>query len=101
MDFGDFFKQIPPAILFAPIVFGGLYVGLMAYIIQRARKRRKRSRENADGAAAPEKKMRNKPFNLPISAFLLCGFPDRPRKAADLTVPAALRDLPGADLATL
>jgi hypothetical protein len=102
MDFGDFFRQIPPAILFAPIVFGGLYVGLMAYIIQRARKRRKRARENADGVpAAPEKQKRNTSLNLPISDFLRGELPDRPSKAADWTVPPELRDLPEPDLEML
>jgi hypothetical protein len=38
---GDFFRQVPLQILLAPIVLGALYVGLMSFIIGRARSRRR------------------------------------------------------------
>src|SRR4051812_35896613 len=102
MDFGEFFKQIPPIILFAPIVFGGLYVGMMAYIIQRGRARRRRAREAAEGIEpAPEKQKRGTGFNLPIGDFLRGELPNKPNKAADWTVPAELRNIPEPDLEML
>src|SRR5437868_14865952 len=99
MDFGEFFKQIPPVILFAPIVFGGLYIGMMAYIITRARSRRRRARElDGEMAPMPEKQKRSTGMNLPMGDFLRGELPDRPSKAADWTVPADLRDIPEPDL---
>lgn len=51
MDFGDFAKQIPISILLAPFFFGFLYIVLMVYIFQRARKRRKAKQEAALAAS--------------------------------------------------
>jgi hypothetical protein len=40
-----FFRQVPPAILIAPLFFGGLYIVVLAIILRRGAERRRKRRE--------------------------------------------------------
>src|SRR5690349_7823680 len=92
-DLGGFIKQVPPIILLAPIVFGVLYIGLTAFIIRRASKRRRLQREAKEQMRQHTSGSRN-----PMENFLSGELPDKPLRPAEWTVPAELRDLPEPDL---
>ncbi|MCC7451222.1 MAG: hypothetical protein IT324_27680 [Anaerolineae bacterium] len=95
-DLGSFVKQVPPAILLAPLVFGALYIGLTVFIIRRASKRRRLQRE-----AKQQVLQQMSGSRIPMENFLSGELPNKPLRPAEWTVPAELRDLPEPDLDVL
>ncbi len=101
MELGEFFRQIPPQILLAPIIFGVLYVALTVHIFRRAAAKRRAKREAAaaglptppDAAAKPKRSA-----GIPFANFLRGELPDKPLTPAEWTMPPELRHLPEPDL---
>jgi hypothetical protein len=99
MEFNQFFSQIPPQILLAPIIFGALYVALTIHIIRRAAKKRRLKREAAAADTLPiPTPTKPRWSGLPFGNFLRGELPDKPLKPAEWTVPTELRNLPEPDL---
>ncbi len=95
-DWGGFIKQVPATILLAPIVLGVLYIGLTAYIIRRASKRRRLQRE-----AKEQMRQQSNDSRVPMGNFLSGELPEKPLSTADWTVLPELRALPEPDLDSL
>lgn len=80
---GDFVNQVPLSILLAPFFFGFLYIVLMVFIFQRARKRRRAKQEAAMAAGGLDG---TKKKNIDTGSW---------------SIPPELRDLPEPDMDAL
>jgi hypothetical protein len=94
MEFGEFFRQMPPQLILAPIIFGALYVALTVHIIRRAAAKRRAKREAAAAGLSTPSPAKSGRRAIPLGNFLRGELPDKPLPQAGWTVPPELRNLP-------
>jgi hypothetical protein len=99
MEFGEFFRQMPPQIILAPVIFGILYVALTIHIFRRAAAKRRAKREAAAaGLPTPPALDKPKRMGFPFASLLRGELPDKPLTPAAWTVPSEMRNVPEPDL---